>query len=251
MKILKYIGLSLAIILSFTFSGCGGGGGSSSTGNNSSTAQTLSIMDMLGEWQYVATLSGCNKQETGTIVTSRIDENTFSYTMSSNNGLEEDCTYSGAYNYSGTVDAPVSNMSLEQFKAWIISEGESNDVNIVFNSNDKITATGDFTTVFTRNDSSFDGNHYVGTATLTNGNYGDCASTSSVNANIIDSHVYGTAKNSEGTINIDGYAIKNGKYMGTTSDGTSWSGIVTSEKSYGTYTNSKWNCAGTYELLRQ
>jgi len=245
----------ILLISSIVFVGCGGGGGSSSD-KNSPDNNELSQIDIEGEWNYISTLVNCDKQESGVVIIEKVSTKEFNWSISSTNGLEADCSYSGNYSAQGTVYEDSNNMTLANFNTYLTQINSTTQVtNVTFNSSSKITTTetyngGNFTSIFTRDDSAFNGNTYSGYYMLESGSIANCGRSGSVNISIINSKVTGTATTSEGTLSIDGFDIGDGKYSGTTNDGTSWSGRITSTQAYGTYTNSTWNCKGTYTLTK-
>ncbi len=247
----KYLSVLGGVALAISLSACGGG-----SSNNAAVVHQDSNINIEGEWKYVSTLPDCDKKEEGTFVIEKISSTQYSWKHNSSNDLEEDCTYSGARSSSGTYTGSVDNVSQEQFNTYLSSINSSSHItSVVFNSTGKLTVEEvyngkNFTTIFTRDDSSFDGNTYFGIYLFQSGNSYNCDASGNGVITVSNSKVNGRVSGSSGTIYVNGYEVANGKFQGTTSDGTTWSGIITSAKAYGTYRNATWNCNGTWTLNR-
>lgn len=243
--------LLVLLLTALIFVGCGSSGGSSDAGTSN-----LQNLDIEGEWQYVATTDGCDKKEIGHIVIKKVDADTFQGYMYSSNGLEKDCTYSGEYRVPSSgwayYNGKLTDISLADFQNYIASITGDLVNSVTFNSASKITMNGDFLTIFTRNDSSFNGNSYSGRYTFTSGSFANCDAGGTVDVLIKNDKVNGIVTDYYGgSVTVDGLSISNGKYSGTASDGTIWSGVIRTDGFEGTYRNSQWNCNGTFEGINK
>ncbi len=265
---MKKYSFILGMMLAMFFVACGGGGSSSS--DNGNTSNDVSSINLEGNWEYTATLEGCDKKELGNITVEK-GSNGYLWSQSTQRGLEANCSYGQEEYYSDEVDIR-SDVSKEEFNRYYSSVAYNSKItNVVFNSADRITVNSiydgkPYTTVIVRkynnsnnnsedsnsdnNNNNFDGNNYVGTYSRTSGNDYDWGASGAVESFVSNSKVNGVVYGREGASIAFGYEISDNRFRGTTSDGTSWEGIVTSSKINGTYRNSQWNCEGTFTLNR-
>ena len=246
----KYL-LLISISFALFFTGCGGGGGDSSS--TTTTNVSPSQIDIEGEWPYTSTIANCNKEEKGTIVLEKLSDNSFSWRLSTNNGLESDCTYSGPFSTSGTYSGlNISSSTASEFKNFYDTLYTTSSVEYISTGEIKVTTSENgviFTTTVIRDNNAFDGANYSGYYALTTGNSSFCDASGSFSSTVTNGIVSGIVVTGSGQVTATGFEISNGKYSGILSDGyTAWEGYVTSNKVYGTYTykNGNITCEGTY-----
>lgn len=265
---MRNVNLALCAILSIAVIGCGGEGGSNesstetsvdstpeTTTTDTSTADSsIASIDIVGEWDYTRTIStnkralNCDKEENG-VLTILNNESTYTWTLSSDNALSANCEYVGEQTQTYTLGSVNSDDTSYQTLLASLKANDSSYQNVIFNSEQKMTMNyidenTTFTTIFQRDDLKFNNIQYSGTYTKTSGT--NCQNSGTVYVYIENGEVKGSASTDYGRpLEISGFKISNGKYEGTTSDGTVWKGVVTSEKIYSTYLNTTYQCEGT------
>lgn len=259
----KRLSLALSVFVIFLVFGCGGGGSGGDTSKEDQAKPTIGLksVDIVGEWDYQKKLTSqqravsCDKVEKG-VLTILQENGVYHWTTKTNNSLMSDCTFGGQKIEKFLLDFVKNDVITPEVLLNSLKKANSAIKNVIFNSDKQMTMDFSnntdnlaFVTIFQRDDLKFNGIKYSGTYQKTSGT--NCQEKGTVSAYVENGEVKGSASTDYGTpILITGFKISNGKYEGTTSDGTNWKGVVTSDKVYSTYLNPIYHCEGTSVVSR-